>query len=69
MIVNSSKNQILKCLTLIFFCLSLILFSQEKKNLLFIITDQQQYKALRIAGNKVLQTPIMIRLIFTTKSQ
>ena len=34
----------------------------NKKNLLFIITDQQQYKALSIAGNKVLKTPNLDRL-------
>ena len=34
----------------------------KKTNLLFIITDQQQYKALGLAGNKVLKTPNMDRL-------
>ncbi len=29
----------------------------EKKNLLFIMTDQQRYDALSIAGNTVLETP------------
>jgi len=33
-----------------------------KKNLLFIITDQQSYDALSIAGNTVLQTPNIDRL-------
>ena len=37
-------------------------FAQKKKNLLFIITDQQQYKALSIAGNMVLNTPHLDRL-------
>ena len=37
-------------------------FAQKKKNLLFIITDQQQYKALSIAGNSVLETPNLDRL-------
>ena len=37
-------------------------FAQKKKNLLFIITDQQQYKALSIAGNTVLETPNLDRL-------
>ena len=36
--------------------------AQKKKNLLFIITDQQQYKALSIAGNPVLETPNLDRL-------
>ena len=30
---------------------------QGKKNLLFIMTDQQRYDALSIAGNMVLETP------------
>ncbi len=37
-------------------------YAQKKKNLLFIMTDQQQYKALSIAGNKVLETPNLDRL-------
>lgn len=36
--------------------------AQKKTNLLFIMTDQQQYKALSIAGNKVLETPNLDRL-------
>lgn len=35
---------------------------ERKKNLLFIMTDQQQYKALSIAGNPVLKTPNLDRL-------
>lgn len=35
---------------------------QKKKNLLFIITDQQRYDALSIAGNTVLETPNLDRL-------
>ena len=31
--------------------------SPAKKNLLFIITDQQRYDALGYAGNPVIQTP------------
>lgn len=34
----------------------------QKKNLLFIITDQQRYDALSIAGNPVLETPNLDRL-------
>jgi len=39
-------------------------FAQEKqkKNLLFIMTDQQRYDALSIAGNTVLETPNLDRL-------
>ncbi|GAB5554970.1 MAG: sulfatase [Saprospiraceae bacterium] len=36
--------------------------SEQKKNLLFIMTDQQQYKALSIAGNTVIETPNLDRL-------
>lgn len=42
--------------------LSMSTFAQKKKNLLFIMTDQQQYKALSIAGNTVLETPNLDRL-------
>ncbi|MCP4312092.1 MAG: sulfatase-like hydrolase/transferase [Bacteroidetes bacterium] len=40
------------------------LFSQDgtKKNLLFIITDQQRYDALGYAGNSVINTPNLDRL-------
>jgi arylsulfatase A-like enzyme len=34
----------------------------QKKNLLFIITDQQRYDALSIAGNTILETPHLDRL-------
>ena len=36
--------------------------AQQKKNLLFIMTDQQRYDALSIAGNEVLETPNLDRL-------
>ncbi len=35
---------------------------QKKTNLLFIITDQQRYDALSLAGNKILKTPNLDRL-------
>lgn len=34
----------------------------QKPNLLFIMTDQQRFDALSIAGNKVLKTPNLDRL-------
>ena len=37
-------------------------FAQQKKNLLFIITDQQRYDALTHAGNTVIKTPNLDRL-------
>lgn len=37
-------------------------FAQKKSNLLFIMTDQQRYDALSIAGNTVLETPNLDRL-------
>ena len=46
-------------------CLSvgqLVSSQTQKKNLLFIITDQQRYDAMSIAGNTVLQTPNLDRL-------
>ncbi len=36
--------------------------NDQKKNLLFIITDQQRYDALSYAGNTVLQTPNLDRI-------
>lgn len=36
--------------------------SVKKKNLLFIMTDQQQYQALSVAGNRVINTPNLDRL-------
>lgn len=36
--------------------------TEQKKNLLFIITDQQRYDALSRAGNTVLETPNLDRL-------
>jgi arylsulfatase A-like enzyme len=36
--------------------------SSSKKNILFIMTDQQRYDALSIAGNNVLETPNLDRL-------
>ncbi len=59
-----SKNITLKIVTIILgsFFLSSGILAQKKKNLLFIITDQQQYKALSIAGNSVLETPNLDRL-------
>ncbi len=41
---------------------SLSIFAQQKQNLLFIMTDQQRYDALSIAGNTVLETPNLDRL-------
>ncbi len=35
---------------------------QKKSNLLFIITDQQRFDALSLAGNKILNTPNLDRL-------
>ena len=39
-------------------------FSQDgsKRNLLFIVTDQQRYDALAYAGNTVIKTPNLDRL-------
>jgi len=44
------------------FLLTVPSLAQQKKNLLFIMTDQQRYDALSIAGNTVLETPNLDRL-------
>jgi arylsulfatase A-like enzyme len=48
----------------LFFIANPILFAQQNKkpNLLFIMTDQQRFDAMSIAGNKVLKTPNLDRL-------
>jgi len=49
----------------ILLCLSLFqvtLSQAQQKNLLFIMTDQQRYDAMSIAGNTVLETPNLDRL-------
>ncbi len=61
----NSKNQLWKVL-LIFsffiFCPILLAQGNKKPNLLFIMTDQQRFDAMSIAGNKVLKTPNLDRL-------
>ncbi len=42
--------------------LSVPIMAQQKMNLLFIMTDQQRYDAMSIAGNTVLETPNLDRL-------
>lgn len=58
------KNVVMISGIILITCLlfSLNTIAQQKKNLLFIITDQQRYDALSIAGNTVLQTPNLDRL-------
>ncbi|TNJ44900.1 sulfatase-like hydrolase/transferase [Tamlana fucoidanivorans] len=62
MSVNFSTRSSLTYLMVLAVFLTFSSFAQKKKNLLFIMTDQQQYKALSIAGNTVLQTPNLDRL-------
>lgn len=45
-----------------FFAYTIHAQTTQKPNLLFIITDQQRYDAMSIAGNTVLKTPNMDRL-------
>lgn len=47
------------------FCFTFIFHAQagKKPNVLFIITDQQRFVALSIAGNQVLKTPNLDRLV------
>ena len=43
---------------LIFYLIPTLLFAQNKKpNIIFILTDDQRWDALGIAGNKIIQTP------------
>ena len=59
---NPRKPVQLAFLVSVSLMMSIGTFAQKKKNLLFIMTDQHQYKALSIAGNKVLETPNLDRL-------
>ena len=52
--LNLTKMNIIGIMITTFVLMSSTGFAQKKKNLLFIITDQQQYKALSIAGNSVI---------------
>jgi len=47
-----------------FLCLSLLLFGQEelKPNIVFILTDDQRWDALGVAGNQIIKTPQMDEL-------
>lgn len=54
------RKIVLTLITILIFSSSAI--AQQKKNLLFIMTDQQRYDALSIAGNDVLETPNLDRL-------
>ncbi len=55
-------NMIQKIVMVLVLMLGVSVKAQQKKNLLFIITDQQRYDALSIAGNQVLETPNLDRL-------
>ena len=59
-----SKNRNMKPGIILLLCVlfSVNAIAQQKKNLLFIMTDQQRYDALSIAGNTVLETPNLDRL-------
>ena len=48
--------------TFIFYCFSLPLFSQERPNIIFILTDDQRWDALGHAGNEIIRTPNMDKL-------
>ncbi|MGL5111802.1 MAG: sulfatase-like hydrolase/transferase, partial [Flavobacterium sp.] len=60
-----SRNNYWKAILLITFAFSSgsnFAQTSSKPNLLFIITDQQRYDAMSIAGNTVLKTPNLDRL-------
>ena len=60
---NKRFNSIMRIIFLALLALSALdADAKEKKNLLFIMTDQQRYDALSIAGNTVLETPNLDRL-------
>ena len=45
---------------IIFYLIPTLLFAQNKKpNIIFILTDDQRWDALGIAGNTIIQTPQM----------
>jgi len=45
---------------ILFYLIPTVLFAQNKKpNIIFILTDDQRWDALGIAGNKIIQTPQM----------
>ena len=58
---HNIKN-ILNLGILLIFISSSLTIAQQKKNLLFIMTDQQRFDALSFAGNKELKTPNLDRL-------
>ena len=61
--IRMELNKSLMSLWFLFtFAVSTIVIGQQKKNLLLIMTDQQRYDALSIAGNSVLKTPNLDRL-------
>ncbi|NDP26795.1 MAG: sulfatase-like hydrolase/transferase [Flavobacterium sp.] len=61
--MNIQKRQLQILIFGFFIFFSITLQAQVKKpNLLFIITDQQRYDAMSIAGNTVLKTPNLDRL-------
>lgn len=62
LLLSNNKFQKLVFISLLCWLVSLSALAQQKKNLLFIMTDQQRYDALSIAGNAVLETPNLDRL-------
>lgn len=56
------KSTLTNLILLFVICHAVIAQKKDQKNLLFIITDQQQYKAMSLAGNTVLETPNLDRL-------
>ena len=61
-ILSKNKFQKLVISSLVYWLVSFSAVAQQKKNLLFIMTDQQRYDALSIAGNPVLETPNLDKL-------
>ncbi len=65
-VLNLFQKQLILLVCIYFFSLQACTKSKKNKerkpNLLFIITDQQRYDPLGIAGNKILKTPNLDRL-------
>jgi alpha-L-rhamnosidase len=60
--MNRSGSHFVKiyCVLTLVFSMPLVVFAQGKKpNILFILTDDQRWDALRFAGNTIIETPNM----------
>ena len=66
-LVKTSFSRAIQICMLVIFSIQYVGMAQnveenKRPNLLFIMTDQQQYKAMSLAGNTILETPNLDRL-------